>query len=230
MKKPQPRTVTSRPALKTASYSSSSPRRNVSIHLKKYNSIDSTNVQNLGGNANRTSISRKTILEHIKSTVIRENCHTKHNSDLHFTSNMKLSPTSNEALHMRIIQNLVADLSVLRSLQAVFISCGSALFILSNCTFLMLTSFAMQADDHSLESAAWAVSLHSVINLIMRVLSSALSDWPGSNMRLCYVAGFPFAIASVLSKFIYLHLYCITKKNNSSSGFILYLIRTPYTA
>ncbi|XP_071524181.1 monocarboxylate transporter 12-B-like [Panulirus ornatus] len=90
----------------------------------------------------------------------------------------------------RVAQSTVSDLRVLRSPRACIIALGGCLCISGYFNFMMMVPFAMQAAGHTIEDAAWCLSVASICNLVMRLVVSVLSDWPRFNMQRCYMAGF----------------------------------------
>lgn len=98
----------------------------------------------------------------------------------------------------RVLRSVVRDMRVLRKPTCLIIGLASSLIINAEANFLVMVPFALQAAGHSLQTAAWCVSIAGMSNLFTRLCVSALSDLPWFNMRLCYMAGMAVMAASVL--------------------------------
>lgn len=105
-------------------------------------------------------------------------------------------------LLLRVARSTLADLSILRSPRALIIGLGSCLFITGYYNFVMMVPFAMQTAGHSLTDAAYCLSISGFVNLLMRLLVSALSDFTWFNMRVAYMTGLALTSASMLGKVV----------------------------
>lgn len=88
---------------------------------------------------------------------------------------------------IRILKGLLRDFAILRRPRALIIALETTLIINAKFSFTMMAPFVMQAAGHSLQTAAWCLSLAGVTNLPARMVSSALSDFPWFNMRFCHM-------------------------------------------
>ncbi|CAL4178522.1 unnamed protein product, partial [Meganyctiphanes norvegica] len=88
-----------------------------------------------------------------------------------------------------IIRISIKNLLVMRSMRAIIIIIGSIAIINGYPQFLMTIPFALQASGHSLETAAWVVSVSAVSSFIARMAVSIMSDMPWFNMRIVYMSG-----------------------------------------
>ncbi|XP_045610191.2 monocarboxylate transporter 12 [Procambarus clarkii] len=95
-----------------------------------------------------------------------------------------------KGLIMRVTETLLADMVVLRSYRALIISFGNLFSLSSYFNFVMMVPFAMRAAGHSLEDAAWCISVMGFCNLVTRLVISPLADWKRFNMRLCALFGY----------------------------------------
>ena len=100
----------------------------------------------------------------------------------------------------RVVRSVVRDMRVLKRPTCLIIGLASSLIINAEANFLVMVPFALQAAGHSLQTAAWCLSIAGMSNLFTRLSVSALSDLPWFNMRLCYMAGMAVMAASVLGK------------------------------
>lgn len=101
---------------------------------------------------------------------------------------------------IRILKSILQDLAILRRPFALIIALGPTLVLNAKANFTMMVPFVMQAAGHSLQTAAWCLSLSGVANLIARMLASALSDFPWFNMRFFYMAAM-FTMATSVTVF-----------------------------
>ncbi|XP_071524180.1 uncharacterized protein [Panulirus ornatus] len=99
----------------------------------------------------------------------------------------------------RVAQSTISGLKVLRSPRACIIALGGCLCITGYFNFMMTVPFAMQASGHTLEDAAWCLSVAAICNLLVRLLASVCSDWPRFKIQRCYVAGFALISFTVFS-------------------------------
>lgn len=100
----------------------------------------------------------------------------------------------------QVLSSVVNDMKVLRRPTCLIIALGSMLVVNAEANFLVLVPFAIQADGHPLQTAAWCVSIAGVCNLFTRMTVSSLSDLPWFNKRLCYMGGMAVMAASILCK------------------------------
>ncbi|CAL4087771.1 unnamed protein product, partial [Meganyctiphanes norvegica] len=56
-------------------------------------------------------------------------------------------------------------------------------------SFPMMVPFALQSEGHSLETAAWCLSMSAVTDCIMKIFISAMSDRSWFNKRIFYMGG-----------------------------------------
>ncbi|XP_050718052.1 monocarboxylate transporter 12-B-like isoform X1 [Eriocheir sinensis] len=98
----------------------------------------------------------------------------------------------------QVLWSVVNDMKVLRRPTCLIIALGSMLVVNAEANFLVLVPFAIQADGHPLQTAAWCVSIAGVCNLFTRMTVSSLSDLPWFNKRLCYMGGMAVMAASIL--------------------------------
>nr|XP_045608472.1 monocarboxylate transporter 9-like isoform X2 [Procambarus clarkii] len=102
-------------------------------------------------------------------------------------------------LALRVAHNILSDLRIFRSPRAVIISLGCTFFINGYYNFIMMVPFAMLRAGHTLEDAAWCISVSAGCNLLCRILMSALSDSPRFNMRAAYMAGLAATAAAIFT-------------------------------
>ncbi|KAK8391955.1 hypothetical protein O3P69_017517 [Scylla paramamosain] len=100
----------------------------------------------------------------------------------------------------KLLRGLLRDLAILRRPTALIIAAGTTLVINAQVNFTMMVPFAMQAAGHSLQTAAWCLSLSGVTNLLARMVSSALSDYAWFNMRFFYLLSM-FTMAASITVF-----------------------------
>ena len=98
---------------------------------------------------------------------------------------------------IKLIKGLLRDLAILRRPMALIIAMGTTLVMNAQANFIMMVPFAMQAAGHSLETAAWCLSLSGVTNLLVRIVSSTLSDYSWFNMRFFYLLSMFTMAASI---------------------------------
>ncbi|XP_045126914.1 monocarboxylate transporter 14-like isoform X2 [Portunus trituberculatus] len=100
----------------------------------------------------------------------------------------------------KFIKGLLRDLAILRRPTALIIATGITMVINAQANFIMMVPFAMQAGGHSLQTAAWCLSVSGVINLLVRILTSTLSDYSWFNMRFFYLLSM-FTMAASITVF-----------------------------
>lgn len=101
---------------------------------------------------------------------------------------------------VQVVESVVKDMKMLRHPTCLIIALGSTLVINAEANFLVMLPFAIQTDGHSLQTAAWCVSIAGVCNLFTRMCVSSLSDLPWFNKRLFYMAGMVVMAVSMLGK------------------------------
>ncbi|XP_069959943.1 monocarboxylate transporter 14-like isoform X1 [Cherax quadricarinatus] len=90
---------------------------------------------------------------------------------------------------LRVLRATVKDITILRHPPSLIIAVGSMLIIGGEANFNVLVPFTIQAAGHSLQTAAWCLSVAGICNFFTRLTVSFLSDYSWFNMRLCYVIG-----------------------------------------
>lgn len=100
---------------------------------------------------------------------------------------------------LRIIRSSFSTISSLRSARVCIIVFTATIFITGYYNFIMMVPFSVQADGHTLDDAAWCLSIYSFCNL-SRILMSVLSDCSWFNKRACYMAGYLIVSFSMFSK------------------------------
>lgn len=100
----------------------------------------------------------------------------------------------------QVLWSVVRDMKVLRRPTCLIIALGSTLVINAEANFLVMVPFAIQAEGHPLQTAAWCVSIAGVCNLFTRMSVSSLSDLPWFNKRVCYMGGMAVMAASTLGE------------------------------
>lgn len=108
-------------------------------------------------------------------------------------------PSSKLITVIHVIRSISSNIKVMRSLRVCIIVIAHTLFNAGTYNVLMMAPFSLQADGHSLDEAAWCLSVYSICNL-SRLLMSALSDCTWFNLRFCYMASYFTAFFSVSSK------------------------------
>ncbi|XP_069170686.1 monocarboxylate transporter 9 [Procambarus clarkii] len=90
---------------------------------------------------------------------------------------------------IHVFRSIIEDIRILRQPSCLIIAMSSTLTVNGEANFTVLVPFAIQASGHSLQAAAWCVSLAGITSFLARMCVSTLSDFPWFNMRLCYMAG-----------------------------------------
>ncbi|CAL4138988.1 unnamed protein product, partial [Meganyctiphanes norvegica] len=112
--------------------------------------------------------------------------------------------TSNEAnkqlnsTFFIVIQKIIKNSKILSSYRAIILVLGSAFVRECYGAFLMLIPFALQSEGHTLETAAWCLSIASIGNIISRITNSVLSDHAWFNMQWVFVTGIFLTALSML--------------------------------
>lgn len=89
----------------------------------------------------------------------------------------------------RVVNTVVADLKILKSMRALIIVMGGVFTISAYLNFLMTVPFAIQHLGYSLSEAAWCMSLAAIANFAARLVTSGLSDQAWFNIRYAYMSG-----------------------------------------
>lgn len=100
----------------------------------------------------------------------------------------------------RVFCSVVKDIRILRQPSSLIIALWSTLILNGEANFMVMVPFAIQAGGHSLQTAAWCVSVAGITNFLTRMCVSTLSDLPCFNMRLCYMTGMAIMSVSVVGK------------------------------
>lgn len=103
-----------------------------------------------------------------------------------------------KALVARVVSSTVTDLAIMKSPRALIIAFASAFFLNGYYNFIMMVPFAMQTAGHGLADAANCISASAFANLVMRIMTSGLSDCAWFNMRFAYMTGIALTTVSTL--------------------------------
>ncbi|CAL4122993.1 unnamed protein product, partial [Meganyctiphanes norvegica] len=90
---------------------------------------------------------------------------------------------------IRLIKATIKNLRILKSPRGIIIAFGSSCVINGFHNFMMMIPFALQAQGHELETAAWVLYIAGITNFITRLILSLLSGYPWFHKRICYMAG-----------------------------------------
>lgn len=101
---------------------------------------------------------------------------------------------------LRVIKSTGRDMCILRSPRALIIGISSALMLNGYLNFLMTVPFMMMNAGHSLQDAAWCISVSAVTNLLSRIVMSALTDAAFFNIHICYVTGISLVALGTLGR------------------------------
>lgn len=97
---------------------------------------------------------------------------------------------------------IINDLSILKQPTALIISLGTALIAEVVANVAVMVPFAMQVEGHSLQMAAWSVSMAGICNFITRLIVSPLADFYWFNIQLCFIISIAGMALSIASEYI----------------------------
>lgn len=100
----------------------------------------------------------------------------------------------------RVASSTLTDLSILKSPRACIICFAATLCLNSTLNFSMKVPFAVQDAGHSLDFAAWCLSVKAMCDLATRLVVSPLTDWSRFSVQGCYMVGFALAAITTFSK------------------------------
>lgn len=100
----------------------------------------------------------------------------------------------------RVLRSVLKDMRILKHPSSLIIALGSTFIVNGEASFTVMVPFAIQAEGHSLQTAAWCVSVAGICSFLTRLCVSTLSDFSWFNMRLCYMAGIATMGTSVIGK------------------------------
>ncbi|KAK3875251.1 hypothetical protein Pcinc_019850 [Petrolisthes cinctipes] len=98
----------------------------------------------------------------------------------------------------RVACSVIKDMVILRRPSCLIIALGSTFITNGEANFTVMIPFAIQADGHTLATAAWYVSVAGICSFCTRMVLSPLSDRPWLNMRLCYTTALVLMAASII--------------------------------
>ncbi|XP_050739700.1 monocarboxylate transporter 13-like isoform X3 [Eriocheir sinensis] len=102
----------------------------------------------------------------------------------------------------RVARTTKSDMGVARHLRALILAGTFALTQTTHYNFVMLLPFAVRAADHSLQDAAWCISLLGVANFVVRLVVSPLADCKRFSIRASLMAGYCLkAVAAIVALF-----------------------------
>lgn len=101
----------------------------------------------------------------------------------------------------QISRAVIKDVTFLRHPPALAMTLATALTMSSSNNLITILPFAVQADGYSLEVAAWCLFVSGITNFVVRLASSALSDFSWFNMRLVLLGGLFIMAAAITGKF-----------------------------
>ncbi|XP_071521343.1 monocarboxylate transporter 14-like [Panulirus ornatus] len=99
----------------------------------------------------------------------------------------------------RVFRAILKDMRILKHPSSLIIALGSTFIVNGEASFIVMVPFAIQAEGHSLQTAAWCTSVAGICSFLTRLCVSALSDFPWFNMRLSYMAGIATMAISVIA-------------------------------
>ena len=105
-----------------------------------------------------------------------------------------------------ISASVVEYMKVLKYYRAIILALGFSLFLSGYINFIMQVPFTMKAMGFTLEQSSWAISSAGICNLVFRLCTSTLSDFPKFNKRICYMVGAVLTTISTVSKCIFYFL------------------------
>ncbi|KAG7168934.1 Monocarboxylate transporter 14-like 1 [Homarus americanus] len=88
---------------------------------------------------------------------------------------------------IRVLRSIISDVGTLRHPSYLIIALATMAIIGGQANFNMIVPFALQTEGHSLQTAAWYLSVAGICNFLTRLCLSPLSDFSWFNMRLVYL-------------------------------------------
>ncbi|XP_069941856.1 monocarboxylate transporter 12-like [Cherax quadricarinatus] len=98
----------------------------------------------------------------------------------------------------KLLQNIAANLLILKSPRAIIIAVGGALVMTCIFNFLVFMPFAVQAVGHSNQAAGLCITVQAGCALLTCLAVSTLTDWPRFSMRCCYMISVTLIAAAIV--------------------------------
>ncbi|KAG7155684.1 monocarboxylate transporter 12-like [Homarus americanus] len=98
-----------------------------------------------------------------------------------------------------ICHDVVANLSILKSLRAIIIALGGMLFNNATIKFLTLVPFEVEAAGHPGQVTNWHFTVSAVCNLVARLVVCLLSDFSRFSMQVCFMTSAAITTLAILA-------------------------------